>query len=329
MSALLSIAPWLTTNSRILHMVIIMLMNAVLGMAWNLLGGFGGQISFGHAMFFGVGAYTFTLLALGTGVHTVASLLAGGLLAALFALAIGAILFYLRGPFFALGTLAVAEILRLLVSNWSSLTGGGEGRYLVGLPPLRLGGGIEIPLEGKSVFLYGYLILFLITFLVINWLVRSRLGYYLLAIRSDPDAAEALGVNTTACKVVTFAISAFFTGLAGGIYAAYLKYIDPESVMAVGVSASILFVAIMGGLATTWGPLVGAVVALVTGELFEHWFDRAHLLSYGIFLVLVILYMPQGVYGFLRQRFAARGRPAVPPGPPPTPRVQHGVNAGG
>ena len=296
---LLLVAPLLTTNAFFQHLMIMVLFWTLLGASWNLLGGFGGQVSFGHAAFLGVGAYTTMLFYLSLGLSPWLGMLAGGVLGALFALPIGLICFRLRGPYFSLATLAVAEIVRLVALNWEQLTAGPVGLLITTLPPLSILGR-NVDWESKIPFYYIAAALTLFA-MVLTWLIsRSRLGAYLTAVREDIDSAEAAGIDTVRTRVIALVLSAFVVGLAGGFYAVYFRYIDPDAVFAISLSVEMVFIAVVGGLATTAGPIVGALVLVTIAEVFRERFAVGHLIFYGLFMMLVIRYMPEGIWGRLR-----------------------------
>jgi branched-chain amino acid transport system permease protein len=271
----------------------------LLGTAWNLLGGFAGQVSFGHATFLGVGAYTTMLLYLNHGVAPWFGVIIGGALATLVALPIGLICFRLRGPYFSLATLAVAEIIRLIALNWESLTAGPMGVQITVMPTVQWFGE-TINWESKPPFYY--MVAVLAAFAMgVTWVVaRSRLGAYLVAIREDTDSAEAAGIDTTRTKVIALALSAFIAGLAGGFYALYFRYIDPDAVFSIAISVEMVFIAVVGGIATTAGPIVGAIFLVVIAEIFRGQFQVGHLIFYGLLMMVVIRYMPEGIWGRLR-----------------------------
>jgi branched-chain amino acid transport system permease protein len=296
---LLLVAPLLTSNAFFQHLMIMVLFWTLLGASWNLLGGFGGQVSFGHAAFLGVGAYTTMLFYLSLGLSPWLGMLAGGVVGALFALPIGLICFRLRGPYFSLATLAVAEIVRLVALNWEQLTAGPVGLLITTLPPLSILGR-SVDWESKIPFYYIAAALTLFA-MMLTWLIsRSRLGAYLTAVREDIDSAEAAGIDTVRTRVIALVLSAFVVGLAGGFYAVYFRYIDPDAVFAISLSVEMVFIAVVGGLATTAGPIVGALVLVTIAEVFRERFAVGHLIFYGLFMMLVIRYMPEGIWGRLR-----------------------------
>ena len=303
----LLVAPLVTPTSFGQHLLIMVLFWTLLGASWNLLGGYAGQVSFGHATFLGIGAYTTMLFYLKLEWSPWLGLLAGGVLAALLALPIGWICFRLRGPYFSLATLAVAEIARIIVLNWESLTAGPMGLLITKLPATSFFGN-ALDWESKIPFYYLAAALTVLVMATTYALSNSRLGAYLLAIREDVDSAEAAGIDTVRTKVMALALSAFFVGLAGGFYAIYFRYIDPDAVFSISLSIEMVFIAVVGGIATTGGPIVGAIFLLTISEIFRDRFQSGHLIFYGFFMMVVIRYMPEGIWGRLR-RFGPRGGP--------------------
>jgi branched-chain amino acid transport system permease protein len=276
------------------HLVIIALMWVIIGSSWNLLAGYTGQVSFGHAIFFGTGAYTAGILV--TKLHMSAwwGILFGGPVAMLIGLFVGWVCFRLRGPYFALATLAGGEIIRLVATNWESLTDGMVG--------------ILIIQSFKSKLPYYYIVLGLaaVCIYVIHLVMKSKWGYYFVSIREDQDAAESLGINTTLYKNVSLLISAFFAGTAGAFYMNYMAFIDPHVVFSLHyISIMAILVGIVGGVATRMGPAVGAFIMVGVQETFRSaffgiapkWISQAHALVFGLLVIFVILFMANGVVG--------------------------------
>jgi branched-chain amino acid transport system permease protein len=284
---------------------ITVLLSTLMGAAWNVLGGYGGQVSFGHAAYFGTGAYTAALLGMKLGINAWVAFAAAGAAGGLVGLLTGYLSFRygLRGSYFALVTLAFAEVLRILAGavDWS---GGGVGLYL----PLHVGAA-NLQFASKAGYYYVALALGAGAILV-GWMIqRSRLGAWLVAIRENEDAAQALGVHIFACKLKAITISAALTGLGGAFYADYYLYIDPGLAFGPGVSVEILLAPIIGGLGTVWGPFVGALALQGAGELGRRLLGDAPGLSlvfYGVLLVVMVKFRPDGLIGlfgrFLRTR---------------------------
>jgi branched-chain amino acid transport system permease protein len=292
--------PLVVGNPFTLHLCILVFMWTTLGAAWNVLGGFAGQVSFGHAALFGIGAYVTIILYLRAGIAPWWGIPMGGAAAALASLPIGLLCFRLRGPYFSLATLAVAEIVKLVALNWESVTNGPVGFLITGLPPLRVLGHAA-DWESKLPFYAAAGLLALGSLGATDWLARSRLGAYLVAIRENEDAAEAVGIDTVRAKVATLAISAALAGMGGGFYAFYFRYVDPDAVLHIALSMEMVFIAMVGGLGTTGGPLVGAVFLTTIGEAMRERFQVGHLIFYGLFMMLVIRYMPEGIWGRSRR----------------------------
>ena len=295
---LLLVAPPLLPK-YLLEVLISVLFWAYLGSAWNILGGYGGQFSFGHAAFFGIGAYTSTLLLLRAGVTPWLGMLAGGALAALYGLVVGFLSFRygLRGPYFSLVTLAFAEMLRVVAVNWKAV-----GSSL----------GLVIPSRGAApgMFLFSsklgyYYVMLAMTLgaLGITWgIARSRLGYALVAVRENEDAAEAAGLDTLGVKLSGMVASSFLTALGGTFYAQYWAYIDPSLTLGVSISIEGLLRAIVGGAGTVWGPLLGSFALTPLSELTRAMLrgrPGADVMLYGLVLILVISFLPQGLMGWL------------------------------
>jgi branched-chain amino acid transport system permease protein len=287
----------------------------VLGAAWNILGGFAGQVSFGHAALFGMGAYTTIILYLKAGLAPWWGIPLGGLAAALLSLPIGLICFRLRGPYFSLATLAVAEIVRLVALNWERVTNGPVGFLITHLPPLRVAGR-SVDWESKAPFYVTVSLLLLFALSATAWLKHSRTGAFLVAIRENEDAAEAVGIDTVRSKVLTLALSAFLAGMGGGFYAFYYRYVDPDAVLSIALSMEMVFIAMIGGLGSIGGPLIGAVVLTTIGENVREHFPAGHLVFYGLFMMIVIRFMPEGIWGrvyrwlpFTRTKAAVHGAP--------------------
>jgi len=269
--------------------------------AWDLLGGWSGQTSLGHAAFVGLGAYTIGVtgnrwdLAPWWG-----ALLAMGLAVAL-ALLWGKVTFRLRGSYFVLSTIAIAEILRLLAINQRSLTGGAVGLFIFDLQrPFGL------DLFDRRVefwFALGYLLLVLT---VVTLITRGRMGYQMRAVREDEPSAEAAGIDPEAVKLRAFAVSAALTALGGCLYGIVLSALQPQPLFELHLSVRIALVAIIGGRGTLFGPLVGAALLTAAAELFRNVFAEANLLIYGALIVIVVLFAPHGVVGELDRRLVRR-----------------------
>jgi branched-chain amino acid transport system permease protein len=299
----LAVLPQLLRDPYPQHILIMILVWAALGSAWNLLGGYAGQVSFGHAAFFGLGAYSAGLLFFHLKVSPWWGMLVGPFVAAAVAFPIGLVCFRLRGPYFALATLALGEIFRLVFTNWVPFTNGAKGILILNSFPTK------VPYYYIAFLLWG------LAMVVIHLMVNSRLGYYFVSIREDQDAAESLGIPTTMYKMYALLPSAFLTGLAGAFYMNYIAFIDPHVVFSLAdISVMVILVVMMGGVATKWGPTAGAAIYIALNELFRAWLGSANVLAFGVLVCLVILFLPNGVIGefftFQRRNFLRRKAPA-------------------
>jgi branched-chain amino acid transport system permease protein len=285
-------APFLFQARYAQHVLILILLYVTLGSAWNLLGGFAGQLSLGHAAFFGIGAYSAAILSSKSSLSPWLGMLIGPLLVLPLAGIVGWICFRLRGPYFTLATIAIGEMVRLVALNWRGLTGGAVG---IVIPPSLFSGTSKLP--------YYFIILAIAcaTVGLCYFISRSKLGYYLLAIREDQETAESIGINTTRYKLVALSISASLTALAGAFYANYFLFVDTTIVLPLSLSVEIVLMAIIGGLGTVQGPVIGAILLKLSSEIFRYQFTNANLLIYGLLLVLVILFLPDGLLGGFRK----------------------------
>jgi branched-chain amino acid transport system permease protein len=287
--------------------VILMLMTAQLGVAWNILGGYAGQVSLGHAAFFGTGAYVSTLLSVRLGVSPWLGMLAGGLTASAFSAVVGWPCFRLRGHYFAMATIAVVEIVQAVVNGWEAL-GGAVGLSL----PLSDERGLAGFVFNRSKLPYHYIALALLAVtLLANWLVaRSRTGYYLRAIKDEPDAARSLGVSLTRYKLYAIAVSSFFAATGGTLYAQKELFIDPGSTLSTTLSIKIALVAILGGVGTLFGPVLGAAVLTgieeTTRILLGGSGRGTDLVVYGALVVLIAVYKPAGLMGWIHEWWRGR-----------------------
>lgn len=286
--------PLVVPSDYYLHLVILALMWVVIGGSWNLLAGYTGQVSFGHAVFFGTGAYTAGIFASKLGISAWWGMVFGGFTAGLVGLFIGWVCFRLRGPYFALATIAAGEIFRLIATNWESLTEG-----MVGILIIQT-------FRSKLPYYYLALAIAAASILVFHLVMKSKLGFYFVSIREDQDAAESLGINATLYKNISLLISSFFTGLAGAFYMNYMAFIDPEVVFSLHyISIMAILVGIIGGVATIWGPAVGAFIMIGVQETFRSaifglapkWISESHVLVFGLLVIFVILFMANGVVG--------------------------------
>jgi branched-chain amino acid transport system permease protein len=292
-----------------LHTLIIVLFFTYMAVSWNIVCGYVGQLSLGHSAFAGIGGYVSTLLFINLGLTPWIGMFLGGFVAMFVGVAIGYPCFRLRGPYFALTTIAFAELLRIWVENTESFLG------------IEIKGamGLLVPLKGHSPGLFQFdnkepyyliiLAMLILALLATWWLERNRLGYYLKAIKGDQDGAEAIGVNSTRYMLTAMAISAFLTGMGGCFYAQFFRYINPERILGIDLSIEVALIGIVGGQGTLWGPVLGACLLTPASEILRSLLGGKllglHLLFYGLVLVLAIFFLPKGLIEPVRA-FAAK-----------------------
>jgi branched-chain amino acid transport system permease protein len=283
-----------------------------LGQAWNVLGGYGGQLSAGHAAFVGVGAYATTLLSMHWGLSPWIGMLVGAVLAGGLGAIIGGLgfRFGLRGFYFVLLTVAFAEVCRIVTLNTDAM-GGALGLYIT-----FTGNPWHLQFQDNRAYYYVALALMLLATGVVALVERSRLGAYLVAIREDEDAAEALGVDTFRFKLAAIVLSAFLTGLGGAFYANYLFSLQPNAVFGIPLSVEIIIRPVVGGAGTLLGPILGSLILSPLAEVARVYFARPgwtgfHLVVYGLLLIGTVLFLPQGAYPHVRRAWTRRRSSSV------------------
>ncbi len=298
-----ALIPVLDDDPYFLQIFIIIMLFAYWGSAWNIISGFGGQLSLGHAAFAGIGAYTSTVLFINYQLSPWLGMLVGGLIAGAFGLLIGYPCFKLRGTYFTLATIAFLSVIRILVLANQTVLGF----------EIRGAQGLSVPWHGNSLvnmqFLskipYFYLILaLLVVVLLVSYLIKnSRMGYYLAAIKTNPEAANSLGVNVTRYKLMAQFISVFFTAIGGTFYAQFILFIDPQRLLGFDLSLEMAIIAIIGGQGSVLGPVIGALILVPVAEV-----TRAHIsgdlaalpiILYGLSLMTIIYYLPEGVSKYI------------------------------
>ena len=295
-AALLALTPLATSANTVLNAMVLALLIALAGQGWNILGGYGGQFSFGHAAFFGTGAYGTAILQARYGVNAYVAFAAAAGIGAAVGAVIGFLSFRsgLRGSYFALVTLAFAEVFRI-VANASPFTGGAAGTLL----QLNVRPG-NFQFASRATFFWIALGLVTLVLLVTRALERSRFGTYLVAIRENENAAKALGIDTLKVKLQAITLSAAITAAAGAFYAQYFLFVDSHIAYGAAISVEALLAPIIGGLGTVYGPFVGALALHGLAEGAKALTGRVPGLDvalYGSLLVLVIAFAPKGVQG--------------------------------
>ncbi len=293
--------PWVFRLPYHRDLVIKIFLYAMLAQAWNILAGYCGQISLGHAVFFGTGAYTSTVFQMAWGWNPWLGLVAGVLAAVALSMVIGYPCFRLRGHYFAIATIAIGEIVQTLAINWEFI-GGARGLTL------RFQQDSLVAFQFQtSKYPYYYIMLALLALcLGVSWRIeRTRLGYYLGAIREDAEAAQSVGISITKYKLIAMAISAGFVAAGGTFYAQYVLYLDPDSVFPLSLSILVCLLAVVGGVGTLWGPLVGAALLIPLSEFTRIQFGgtgrAVDLLIYGALLTIVAVFQPAGLVGMFRR----------------------------
>jgi branched-chain amino acid transport system permease protein len=270
-------------------------MFATITCALNFIAGFAGYAAFGNVVFMGIGAYTTAILMVKAGVLWWIGVIAGAVLSAAFAILLGLPILRLRGHYFAICTLGVNEAVKQFTLIWENLTEGGMG--------------ITLPLSSLEINVFNNLIYFIMfgillaCFLSSYFVSKNRIGYALRAIRANEDAAEMSGIRTTYYKIVAWAISAFFTGLIGGVYAYWFTFIEPANVFDIMIAVKAFVMMMLGGAGTVLGPILGATVLELVSELVWGEFLTVHMLIFGGIIILVVLFLPSGIMDVFRKRY--------------------------
>jgi len=300
-----ALAPTFTTGS-LLRTLGSIFMFATLAQAWNVIGGFAGYASFGNVVFFGLGGYVVAVLMAKARWGFWPGLLVAIVFGVVFAVLIGLPVLRLRGHYFAIATLGVAEGTREVVLNMPRLTGGGSG---ITIP--ALGTRATTPYPGNRAFYYYFLVL-LVAATAVVWLIsRSRFGYALRAIHQDEDAAGAVGIDTTRAKTAAFAISGGLTAAAGAIFAFQQVTIYPERLFSVEITVLFVVMAVIGGTGTVVGPVVGAVALQFLSEYLRSHYLEFHTLIFGAIIIVAVVFLPQGSVSFVREAIAERRLPLL------------------
>ena len=283
------------------HVMITVFMFALMAQSWNILAGFCGQISLGHAAFFGIGAYSTGFLFFAYQISPWIGMLIGMVIAMAMAIAIGIPTFRLRGHYFAIATLLIGVGVQIFMQRWE-LVGAASGIFL---PIVRETPLLSFQFHGTKLPYYYIILSFLVLACFIVWrLDRSRIGFYFRAVRDEPEAASSLGVNVTLYKSYAFMISAALMSMAGAFYCQYVLVIDPESVFPLSMSILVVLMAVMGGAGTLWGPVIGAAVLVPLSEVTRIYFGGTggtlDLMIYGALIVLICIFKPEGLVGAVK-----------------------------
>ena len=305
----LAILPLLFSDAFFIAAVTVALIGAAASLAWNLSGGYAGQLSLGHAAFYGIGAYASTILFLKAGISPLVGVWLGAALCAALAVLLGAITMRLKGSFFVMSTLAFGAVVHISAINLRELTGGPSGLAIPLRPSLE-----NLIFANKLIYTYLALGLVLVFFVVTRLIAASKIGYALVAFRENDDAARALGIRTLPLRIGAFALSAALVSICGTLHAQYYLYIDPDSVMGLNLSLNFALMAILGGLGTAYGPIVGALLVSVVSVAMQlclgDQISGLTQLAYAAIVILVLLAAPTGLgpaaHAFLKRRAAWR-----------------------
>jgi branched-chain amino acid transport system permease protein len=291
-----ALIPQITSSGVALNFVMMVLYAALMAQAWNILGGFGGQFSFGHALFFGTGAYIQAIAQMQWGLSPWLAFCIAMMGGAVVAVFIGTLSFRygLKGSYFALVTLAFAEVFRILATS-VQFTGGGVGLMVPLKPSVE-----NMQFTSRTGYIYLVLGLVVLALLVTRWLKQSRFGAYLQAVRDNEDAARAIGVNPFKVKLAAITLSAALMAAAGAFYVQVFQYIDPSIAYGSHTSVEALVAAIVGGLGTVWGPILGALALHVLADLTRNLFGTLpgiNMVIYGVVLLIIVMFSPKGIAG--------------------------------
>jgi branched-chain amino acid transport system permease protein len=283
------------------HVMILICIWSILGMGWNFIGGYAGQVSNGHALFYGIGAYSCAIGMKSFGATPWVTMWIGVGISIGLAFILGASLLRLKGHYFAVATMAIGESGRIIFLNWSAVGGATGVDFLEKTKPAWY----TMQFTSKYPYYYIYLIFAAIILMLTKVLDKSKFGYYLRAIKANEESAQSVGINTSRYKMLAFMLSAGVVSLAGSLYANYLQYIDPLVVMPLNVSLMICLVAVMGGIGTVIGPIIGAVVLTVISEYTRAAFSSIRgfdLFLYGILVILIVVFLPDGLVSLFKRK---------------------------
>ena len=307
LAIVLIVFPLLVTSSFAQHTMILIFLYAVMAQSWNVVAGLSGQISLGHAMFFGIGAYAVGVLGVKFGITPWIGIVVGMVLAALAAVAVGVPTLRLRGHYFAIATLLIGSSVQIIFQRWDWV-GAASGLFL----PLKRGSPwLDLQFHTSKVpYYYLSLAAAALAFFVVWKMRRSRLGFRLQALRDDAEAAASLGVAIAKHKVLAFAISGAMMVLAGAFYTQYVLVLDPERVFSADISIIVVLMTVLGGSGTLWGPAVGAALLIPLSEYSRIWFGSTgrtvDLMIYGVLIVIICMWRPAGLLSLFAERIRRR-----------------------
>lgn len=308
-AVILAVIPIFTSASYVVHTLILMMFFAYLASAWNIIGGFAGQFALGNGVYIGIGAYIAVCLFKYNGITPWIGLIIAGVISGLIGMLIGYPCFKLRGTYYSLATAAVLYIVMIYMKNNNTVLGYDTGGPM-GIKLSWVGGFASMQFVGKIPYYYIMLGMLIIIIAVSIYLKNSRTGFYFAAVNTNQEAAKSLGVNATGYKLRAQFLSSFFTAVGGGFYVIYIMYLDPTRVLSYALSIQILLYAIVGGVNTVWGPIMGALVLYPLSELLRTAIGTSatglSTALYGLLLMLVIFFMPQGVLPWISDKIRER-----------------------
>ncbi len=310
-------APFVADN-YLVQQITFVCMFCALALSWNIIGGYAGYPSFATAAFVGLGSYAGALLQ-NAGLPMVAAWIAATLITGLFAALLGYGLLRMKGHYFAVGSISIVEVLRLIASSWANLTGGGEGLNL----PIMPGG----PVFAGRVFLYAMLVVMVAAFVMTVLVDRGRLGFGLQCIQQNEDAADMVGVDVVRYKTIGFTLSALFCGTVGAISASWVAYIAPTDAFSILMTLKVPVMVLLGGPGTVLGPVIGATAFVVIEQTVWSRFLDYNQAALGIVVVLLIFFLPGGLLGRLKR--PAKATPAAPRGADPVATATPATSLGG
>jgi|LGVE01.1.fsa_nt_gb branched-chain amino acid transport system permease protein len=296
--------PIIVQDNNFRHIMILFVLYAALGEAWNIITGYAGQTSFGHAAFFGIGAYTSTVLLWKFDIIPWIGMLIGGIIAVVVAIVVSYPAFKLTGHYFAIATLAIGEIMLQLFVSWEYVEGA-TGIML----PIKENGYKYMQFHPMNKLSYYYIVfgLFVITVITAYIVGNSKMGFYLKAIKENPDAAQSIGINVTRYKLYAMMVSAFLTAIVGSFYAQYVTYIDPFMVFPLALSMQIVLITVIGGLGNIYGPILGAAILIPLSQytriIFGGTGKGLDLIIFGALVVIVTIFQPNGLVGLFENLF--------------------------
>jgi len=299
LSALLPMVGAIRENSLTMHVILMVFLMASMSQAWNIIGGYCGQVSFGHSVFFGIGAYGAGMAVVKYGLTPWPGMVVGVILAAVVAVLISWPVFRLSGHYFAIATFAIVEIFNRLFMVWYWVGGA------IGLDYSITKQGVVnfVWYQSKVGYYYGALAIFVIVFSIVRWMEGHRIGYYLRAVREGQETAEALGVDSTKTKLVAMAVSAALAALCGAFFAQYNYRVDPPMVMSLDMSMKFVLITILGGSGTLFGPLLGAAVLVplqeYTRAIWGGLGGGVDLIIFGLLIIIVVVKQPKGIMGLI------------------------------